>query len=293
MDLPKGTVKKSRDGAVELWFKNSITGSGGPLIGYQDKALGSASTTGVPVLYVGTDGKLRGQFGTGSINPDHHDGHGERRQVAPRRAVVDGRRPRRSTWTVSRPVSSPGKTIDHTLLTFNQIGAAYASTPGSWPAWGTTAQRSYNGLIDEVAIYAGPLGAASVAAHYKAATTQADLLSKVTLPSGRVDAVATYDVGRTASSSTPTTTAVPGRSARPRCTAVTPTCAAASRCSTLATAPACTSSTRSAAGCCGSAMPLGMEARPEDKPGEPVRARHRTPCESAPSPIRTTRRSAP
>ncbi|SFQ99982.1 RHS repeat-associated core domain-containing protein [Lentzea waywayandensis] len=195
VDLPKGTVKKSRDGAIELWFKNSITGSGGPLIGYQDKALGSASTTGVPVLYVGTDGKLRGQFGTGSITP-----------ITTSALVNDGKwhhvvlSSMGSTQTLyldgAQVGELTGKTIDHTLLTFNQIGAAYASTPGSWPAWGTTAQRSYSGLIDEVAVYAGPLGAASVMAHHKAATAQADLLSKVTLPSGRVDALATYDVGR-------------------------------------------------------------------------------------------------
>ncbi|WP_157984823.1 RHS repeat-associated core domain-containing protein [Lentzea terrae] len=196
VDLPKGTVKKSRDGAIELWFKNSITGSGGPLIGYQDKALGSASTTGVPVLYVGRDGKLRGQFGTGSINPIttstpvnevgkwHH-------------VVLSSMGSTQTLYLDGVKVGElTGKTIDHTLLTFNQIGAAYASTPGSWPEWGTTAQRSYDGLIDEVAIYSGPLGPASVLAHYKAATAQADLLSKVTLPSGRVDALATYDVGR-------------------------------------------------------------------------------------------------
>ncbi|MEV6242460.1 RHS repeat-associated core domain-containing protein [Lentzea sp. NPDC051838] len=195
VDLPKGTVKKSRDGAIELWFKNSITGTGGPLIGYQDKALGSASTTGVPVLYVGTDGKLRGQFGTGSVNP-----------ITSPNQVNEGRwhhvvlSSMGSTQTLyldgAKIGELTGKTIDHTLLTFNQIGAAYASTPASWPAWGTTSQRSYSGMIDEVALYSGPLGAASVAAHYKAATTQADLMSKVTLPSGRVDSSATYDVAR-------------------------------------------------------------------------------------------------
>ncbi|HUQ59975.1 RHS repeat-associated core domain-containing protein [Lentzea sp.] len=195
VDLPKGTVKKSRDGAVELWFRNTLTGSGGPLLGYQDKALGSASTTGVPVLYVGTDGKLRGQFGTGSINPI----------TSPTRVneggwhhvVLSSMGSTQTLYLDGVKVGElTGKTIDHTLLTFNQIGAAYASTPGSWPSWGTTAQRSYSGTIDEVALYSGPLGAASVAAHYKAATAQADLMSKVTLPSGRVDALATYDVGR-------------------------------------------------------------------------------------------------
>ncbi|TVT48593.1 DNRLRE domain-containing protein, partial [Amycolatopsis rhizosphaerae] len=193
VDLPKGTLKKGRDGAVELWFKNSLTGSGGPLLGYQDKALGTASTTGVPVLYVGTDGKLRGQFGTGSINP-----------ITSATAVNDGKwhhvvlSSMGSTQTLyldgAKVGDLTGKTIDHSLLTFNQIGAAYATTPASWPAWGSAAQRSYAGAIDEVAYYTGPLGAAAVAAHYKAGTAQADQLTRVALPSGKTASAATYDV---------------------------------------------------------------------------------------------------
>ncbi|WP_264936497.1 LamG domain-containing protein, partial [Streptomyces sp. A012304] len=69
IDLPAGTLKKSRDAAVEVWFKTIPTGVGGPLVGYQDKAWGTAPGTGVPMLYVGTDGKLRGQFWTGTVQP--------------------------------------------------------------------------------------------------------------------------------------------------------------------------------------------------------------------------------
>ncbi|GAB3895328.1 hypothetical protein GCM10029964_075050 [Kibdelosporangium lantanae] len=185
-------MKKSRDAAVELWFKNSLTGSAGPLLGYQDKALGSASTTGVPVLYVGTDRKLRGQFATGSISPitsaaitDSNWHHVVLSSMGSTQTMyLDGVKVGELT----------GKTIDQTLLTFNQIGAAYAT--GAWPAWGDTPQRSYNGMIDEVSIYAGPLGPAAVTAHYQAATIQAQQLSKVTLPSGRTAAAVTYDVGR-------------------------------------------------------------------------------------------------
>ncbi|MFI9387453.1 RHS repeat-associated core domain-containing protein [Kutzneria sp. NPDC052558] len=193
--LPKGTVKKSRDAAVELWFKNSLTGSGGPLLGYQDKALGTASTTGVPVLYVGTDGKLRGQFATGAINP-----------ITSATAVNDGKwhqvvlSSMGSTQTLyldgAKVADLTGQQIDASLLTFNQLGAAYASTPASWPAWGATAQRSYTGAIDDVSVYSGPLGAAAVAAHYKAGTGAADQLSSITLPSGKTAAAITYDVAQ-------------------------------------------------------------------------------------------------
>ncbi|MDX3194264.1 DUF6531 domain-containing protein [Streptomyces sp. MN03-5084-2B] len=195
VNLPKGTLKKSRDAAVELWFKKSLTGSGGPLLGYQDKALGAASTTGVPVLYVGTDGKLRGQFATGSINP-----------ITSATAITDDKwhqvvlSSMGTTQTLyldgAKVADLTGKQIDASLLTFNQVGAAYATTPASWPSWGNAAQRSFGGAIDDVSLYSGPLGAAIVAAHYKAGTTAADQLAKVTLPSGKVVASVTYDVVR-------------------------------------------------------------------------------------------------
>lgn len=190
VDLPKGTLKKSRDAAVELWFKQSLTGSGGPLAGYQDKALGSASTTGVPILYVGTDGKLRGQFATGTIAPitsavPVNDGRWHH-------AVLSAMGTTQTLYLDNVKVGTLTGTIDHSLLTFNQIGAAYASTPASWPGWGPTAQRSYTGTIDEVAYYTHPMGPASVAGHFKA-IAQADQLAKIVLPSGKVAGSATYD----------------------------------------------------------------------------------------------------
>ena len=193
VDLPKGTLKKSRDGAVELWFKASPTGSGGPLLGYQDKAVGTAATTGVPILYVGSDGKLHGQFATGTVNPMTSTGN-----------VIDGRwhhvvlSAMGTTQTLyldgAKAGELTGQPIDHSLLTFNQLGAAYASTPTSWPAWGNSSQRYFAGAIDDVATYSSPLGLPSVTAHYRAAT-QADQLSAVTLPSGKVAAAVRYDAG--------------------------------------------------------------------------------------------------
>ncbi|WP_268995872.1 RHS repeat-associated core domain-containing protein [Saccharothrix luteola] len=192
VDLPKGTLKKSRDGAVELWFKSSVTGSGGPLLGYQDKALGSASTTGVPILYVGTDGKLRGQFGVGSVSPITsgvlvNDGKWHHVVLSSMGATqtlfLDGAKVGELT----------GKQVDHEKLTFNQVGAAYAT--GTWPAWGTTPQRHFSGVIDEVAVYAGPVGPTTTTAH-RAANNQADQLAKITLPSGKVAATTTYDTTR-------------------------------------------------------------------------------------------------
>jgi RHS repeat-associated protein len=196
LDLPKGTVKKSRDAAIEMWFKSPLTSSGGPLIGYQDKAVGTASTIGVPLLYQGTDGLLHGQFWNGTIGS----------MVATAKRVNDGQwhhavlssmGDTQILYLDGAKAASTGNsaTVDTSKLTFNQVGAGYAHSPASWPAWGPTAQRYYNGTIDEVATYTHPLSPAAVAAHYKYATTAADQLSSVTLPTGRVAAEAEYDTG--------------------------------------------------------------------------------------------------
>nr|WP_225956462.1 RHS repeat-associated core domain-containing protein [Amycolatopsis lexingtonensis] len=190
LDLPKGTLKKSRDSAVELWFKANPTGTGGPLLGYQDKAFDTVPGRGVPILYLGTDGKLHGQFGATTIAP-----------LASPGTVNDGRwhhavlSSMGTTQTLYldgvQAAQATGVTVDHSLLTFNQIGAAYAT--GTWPAWGNAGKQFFAGAIDEVAVYAHPLGAAAVSAHYRYGTGAADQLTKIAMPSGAQAAAATYD----------------------------------------------------------------------------------------------------
>ncbi|MCS0637858.1 YnfC family lipoprotein [Streptomyces sp. LP05-1] len=191
--LPSGTLKKSRDAAVEVWFRTLPTGVGGPLVGYQDKAWGTAPATGVPMLYVGTDGKLRGQFWTGAAAPvtdigkNVNDGkwHHAVLSVAgtTQSLYLDGKLSGTST----------GKQLLQSALTYNQIGAAHASAPGSWPGWGTTGARSFAGAIDDVAVYHHPLGASAVAAHYREGGRAADQVTRVTMPTGRTASEVTYD----------------------------------------------------------------------------------------------------
>lgn len=196
IDLPAGTLKKSRDAAVEVWFKTIATGVGGPLVGYQDKAWGTAPGTGVPMLYVGTDGKLRGQFWTGAIAPitditkNVNDGKWHHAVLSmsgsTQSLYLDGR----LSGTIT------GKQPLQTNLTHNQIGAAHATTPASWPGWGSTAARSFAGTIDDVAVYHHPLGSAAVTAHYREGGRTADVLTKTTLPSGRIASEVQYDASR-------------------------------------------------------------------------------------------------
>ncbi|HEV2886076.1 MAG TPA: DNRLRE domain-containing protein, partial [Jatrophihabitans sp.] len=186
VNLPTGTAKKSRDMAVELWFK---TTSSGPLFGYQEKALSGTSATGVPLLYVGTDGKLRGQFRTGTISPItsaltvnngawHH-------------AVLSAMGSTQTLYLDGATAGTLTGTIDHANLTYAQLGAAYAT--GTWPGYPTGARRYLAGSLDEAAVYSHPLATDVVAAHYRLGTRPADVVSQVTLPSGKIASAVSYD----------------------------------------------------------------------------------------------------
>ncbi|MFI9584075.1 DNRLRE domain-containing protein [Streptomyces sp. NPDC052236] len=196
VDLPAGTVKKSRDAAVEVWFKTIATGLGGPLVGYQNKAWGTAPGVGVPTLYVGTDGKLRGQFWTGSVAPitditkNVNDGKWHH-------AVLSVSGSTQSLYLDGKLSGTlAGKQLVQGDLTFNQIGAATATTPASWPGWGSTAAKSFAGTIDDVSVYHHPLGTAAVTGHYREGGRAADVLTKTTLPTGRIASEVSYDTAR-------------------------------------------------------------------------------------------------
>lgn len=191
--LPNGASKKSRDMTVELWFKASPSTTAMPLAGYQNKTFDGATlpSTGVPLMYIGTDGKLRGQFSDGAIAPVTSPGtvtngvwhHAVLTSVgATTTLYLDGNKQGQKT-----------STINHVALTYNQAGAAYATTPGSWPSYGTTSRRYFKGSLDEVAVYSHGLSAAEVRDHFDAVggTRQ---LAKVTLPSGKIASEITYDV---------------------------------------------------------------------------------------------------
>ncbi|MEU4328977.1 LamG-like jellyroll fold domain-containing protein [Nonomuraea dietziae] len=183
--LPANAIPHVADQmSVEAWFKTSASGV--------ILAAGTSESSGVavgPMLYVGTDGKLRGSLGT-----------------------------------VTNPITSAGVVNDggwhHVVLTVagqNQTlfldGQQAGTTTGSVTAWrqyatigngvtnpatspavpATTQAFPLQGQVDEFAVYGKPLTAAEVAGHYAARNAVPHKLSTVTLPSGRVWAANTYD----------------------------------------------------------------------------------------------------
>ncbi|MEV4260224.1 RHS repeat-associated core domain-containing protein [Kribbella sp. NPDC049584] len=191
VSLPNGLATRSRDEAVEMWFKTS-GGTSQPLLGYQKERLGSTTTGGMPVLYVGADGKLRGQFWHGSAAPmsssalvnDNQWHHVVLSSMGTRQSLyLDGA----AIGTITQSV------VDHAQFVVNEIGSAVAAAPTAWPSYGTQALTHFTGQIDEVALYSHPLTTRDVVAHYQQGRSAADQLSSITSAGGRTTAEVEYN----------------------------------------------------------------------------------------------------
>ncbi|MEV7968783.1 LamG-like jellyroll fold domain-containing protein [Sphaerisporangium sp. NPDC088356] len=175
---------------VEAWFKT--TGSG-VVLGHSDSS-SSTPTNFTPAVYVGTDGKLRGQFWNGSANPITSAGavnNGQWHHVA-----LSGDGSSQTLYLDGQAVGTRNGTIDHRDQFSTRLGSGYAS--GSWPASVSSMQMfPFKGDIDEVAIYGRSLAAAEIRAHFEAGTAGPQM-TKAILPSGRVLAQNAYaaDSGR-------------------------------------------------------------------------------------------------
>ncbi|MDR8410982.1 DUF6531 domain-containing protein [Nonomuraea sp. 3-1Str] len=193
MSLPGDMLTRLRNRlSIETWFKTSQPG----MImstGIQDYEFGATD----PVLYIGTDGRLRGKLGdidktsanapiisVGAVtdNQWHHvvlnvaDGR--------QKLFLDGQ-------AVGELTDTRGPTYDEAAVVGSGDRAnSWFEIPGG-P--NTTGAFPFKGSIDEFAIYGKPLADTDVQAHYAARLKVANKLSKITLPSGRVWANNTYD----------------------------------------------------------------------------------------------------
>ncbi|TLP62236.1 LamG-like jellyroll fold domain-containing protein [Microbispora triticiradicis] len=192
--LPEATVSGLGGSlSVEAWFRTTASGT---ILGYQ------SSLDDVPMMfalgvYVGTDGRLRGQFWNGTIAPITSPGRVN--DGAWHHVVLSGSENIQTMFLDGQPVGGLAGRITHTgsdTMWDTRIGNGFGA-PG-WPS--TTSSFTtfpFAGSIDEVAVYPKPLGLAEVRTHY-VARTAGSLLTKETQPSGRVHAENTYapDGGR-------------------------------------------------------------------------------------------------
>ncbi|MGN9779839.1 RHS repeat-associated core domain-containing protein [Nonomuraea sp. ZG12] len=184
--LPSNTVPHLDDQlSVEAWFK---TTQSGVIMAAGTEQNGAGLARG-GMLYVGTDGKLRGSLDA-VMTP-----------ITSANTVNDGQ------WHhVALTVAGEDQTL---FLDGGQVGTitgtvaawrTYATLgngitdPAKSPAVPATVQAfPFQGQLDEVALYGKPLTAAEVQGHYAARTGSTHQLSQITLPSGRVRAANTYD----------------------------------------------------------------------------------------------------
>ncbi|WP_234439433.1 LamG-like jellyroll fold domain-containing protein [Streptomyces wedmorensis] len=179
--------------SAELWFK---TAKPGVLMSNQSAPLAGAATTSgtwTPVLYVGTDGKLHGEYASTGITPsnaspttvtDNQWHHAAITANAGTQTLyLDG-------FAVATKANAP---VNHQANTRTFLGAGFART---WPS--APADISYfTGQIDEAAVYQHALTSDQVSDHHFARTfagTSA-LASAVTVtdPAGN-KTTTTYDV---------------------------------------------------------------------------------------------------
>ncbi|MBS2966208.1 hypothetical protein KGA66_24400 [Actinocrinis puniceicyclus] len=190
--LPRNLVTGTTYLTMSLWFKTATTSSYGPLLCEQDVALPGTPKYATCSLYVGTDGKLHGEWyaasgqmvSTVAVNDAqwHHVvlvGAGNSQQL-----YLDG-----STSKISGgPLSGQ---INNLTQGYEYVGAGYNSS--TWPGTPATAGNWYfPGSVSDVAFSQSALPAATVAQLNTSGTTAIPMLTAITRPSGNEAAHVTY-----------------------------------------------------------------------------------------------------
>jgi large repetitive protein len=189
--LPPGLVQNTTYQSIGMWFKTTSTATG-TLFSTGHSTPGAPNPDGgaMPVLYVGSDGKLYGHFWDTTVPG-----------MASTRTVNDGAwhhvvlTAAGNTQTLYLD-GSPVGTLNGQLINIDPIdivGAGVFNSNG-WPAAPSGDMWNYfNGSISDVAFYTRPLSAGEIGQIYGTSRAPARLLSSVTRPSGKVFAQIGYD----------------------------------------------------------------------------------------------------
>ncbi|WP_258024269.1 LamG-like jellyroll fold domain-containing protein [Streptomyces bambusae] len=183
------------DLSVELWFK---TRQPGVLFASQESPLDGATVaccTYTPILYVGTDGKLHGEYYSPGVTASNASPNSVS-DDAWHHAVITTQGDTQTLYLDGTQVAAKtGAPASHQLDQHTYVGAGFANL---WPA--SPGAISYlTGQIDEVAVYQRPLTAEQIAGHYDARTraTRSALAASVTVtdPTG-AKTTSTFDAVR-------------------------------------------------------------------------------------------------
>ncbi|WP_329320450.1 LamG-like jellyroll fold domain-containing protein [Streptomyces sp. NBC_01262] len=191
LELPDDSLRSSTFLAVELWFR---TTEPGVILSESNERIEDVDTSpghATPVLYVGSDGKLRGQFYAADTDFVPVTSSAAVTDDAWHHLVLSGAGSTQALFLDGSLVGTRSGLISHLDQRYTYLGMGWTDVP--WSGIDTTdALGHFTGQIDEVAVYDHPLGEPAVAEHY-AARSGAAKLTAVTLPSGRVHAQVTYD----------------------------------------------------------------------------------------------------
>jgi serine/threonine protein kinase len=155
LPLPDNLVRKSTTLSVETWFK---TKGSGIVLGYQKGPYPSGGGEHVPILYLGTDGRLRGEVWYGAATPITSN-----TQVNDDRwhhvcLVVDGPAKIQHLYLDGTLIGSQPGDIKHLNMTNNQLGTGIS---GGWPG-GTGNWQFYGGALAELRFWSRVLTADEV-----------------------------------------------------------------------------------------------------------------------------------
>ncbi|WP_406642519.1 DNRLRE domain-containing protein [Amycolatopsis sp. WGS_07] len=191
LQLPNNLVAQATYLSVQMSFQTTLNGPAGVLMSTGHSAIGSAnpSSGAMPVLYIGTDGKLYGQFWTGSVAP-----------------IVSAGKVNDSAWhsvTLVGQGNTQAMYLDGALVgtragtlsnqdPMNFVGAGYVNgypwTNGPAMGW-----SHFTGNVADVAFYTHALGAPAIAQQYAAGTQPAAELTGITTAAGNTHAQVLYD----------------------------------------------------------------------------------------------------
>ncbi|HEX5145338.1 MAG TPA: LamG-like jellyroll fold domain-containing protein [Mycobacterium sp.] len=186
--LPDDLASSSMAFAVELWFK-AAAGAHGVLMGEQNQDVPTTPTHLTPMLYIGTDGKLRGQEWNGAPTPittasSVTDGNWHH-------AVLSVNVNTQTLYLDGTVIGTLSGTITHQDMDSYMLGIG--TTSSGWPSTtASTALFPFTGSIDEAAFYAHPLSQAQVLAHYNVRTA-GSRLTTVTEPGAFTASTVAYD----------------------------------------------------------------------------------------------------
>ncbi|MBB5629330.1 polymorphic toxin-type HINT domain-containing protein [Sphaerisporangium krabiense] len=196
--LPENTIARLGGRmSVELWFKAPAPGT---ILSAGDT--GDSIGANRPVLYVGTDGKLRGQLwddpqapavtpitSAAPVNDDqwHH-------------VVLTAEGQAQILYLDGQRVGTLAVGPDGLRRQYAYLGTGWVYNYRGWPATPPMPGNTYavgfpltGGTLDEPAVYDRALTEAEVRAHHAARVDMPFKLTKITLPSGRVWAENVYD----------------------------------------------------------------------------------------------------